>query len=113
VMKKQRLHLHRIGTKPNHEKLPWPGLKARDHLSRVVSRAVKDAKDTREKEEWAESQIARVLDFVPPETAAKLIFLDAYRRRSLTPESRKLFSEFLARWRILNWGNRPNRRDVF
>jgi hypothetical protein len=104
-MKKQRLYLHRISAKLKREKLAWPGLKAKDHLSRVVSRAVKDAKESREKEEWAENQIARVLDFVGPQHAVKLIFLETRRRRSLTPKSRRLFSGFLRRWRILNRGN--------
>jgi len=102
VMKKPRPHLYRISAKPEHEKLPWPGLKAKDHLSRVISRAVKEAKETKEtkeKEEWAENQIARVLDFAPPHTVMKLVFLETLRRGSLTPGSKKLFSKFLRQWR--------------
>ena len=106
MMKKPRPNLYRISEKPAHEKLTWPGLNAKDHLSRVVSLAVKEAKETREKEDWAENQIARVLDFVPPHTAMKLVFLETRRRGSLTPGSRKLFLEFLRRWRASVEGRR-------
>ena len=99
MKKKPRPNLRRISAKPEHEKLTWPGLNAKDHLSRVISLAVKEAKETREKEEWAENQIARVLDFVPPHTAMNLVFHEAHRRWRLTPSSRKLFLEFLRRWR--------------
>ena len=68
---------------PEHEKLSWPGLRAKDHLSRVATRAVKEAKEKRENELWAESLIARVLDYVPPETAVKLILQETHRRRKL------------------------------
>jgi hypothetical protein len=95
MVKKTRSHLHQTSAKPAHERLPWPGLKAKDHLSRVITRAVKEAKETREKEEWAENQIARVLDFVPPHTAMRLVLLEAYRRRRLTPGSMRFFSDFL------------------
>ena len=78
MMKKPRPNLYRISEKPAHEKLTWPGLNAKDHLSRVVSLAVKEAKETREKEDWAENQIARVLDFVGPQTAVKLISTAPY-----------------------------------
>jgi hypothetical protein len=80
-MKKRKAHLDRVTTKPKHEKLSWPGLKVKDHLSRVATRAVKEAKETRENEVWAESLIARVLDYVPPETAMRLLFQETYRRR--------------------------------
>jgi len=72
---------HWLRMEPEHEKLSWPGLKAEDHLSRVVTRAVKEAKETRENEAWAENLIARVLDFVPLETAVRLLFQETYRRR--------------------------------
>ena len=42
-----------------------PGLKAKDHLSRVITRAVKEAEERRENEAWAQNQIARVLNYVP------------------------------------------------
>jgi len=80
-MKKTKAHLHRLSTKPKHEKLSWPGLKTKDHLSRVATRAVKEAKEARENEFWAESQIARVLDYVPPETVMRLLLLETYRRK--------------------------------
>lgn len=98
VIKKPRPNLHRVSEKPEHEKLAWPGLNAKDHLSRVVSLALKEAKETREKEDWAKNQVARVLDFVPPHTAMKLVFLETRRRGSRTPGSSKLFYEFLRRW---------------
>jgi hypothetical protein len=72
-MKKRKAHLDRVTTKPKHEKLSWPGLKVKDHLSRVATRAVKEAKEARENEVWAENVIARVLDYVQPETAMKLL----------------------------------------
>ena len=80
-MKKTKAHLHRLSTKPKHEKLSWPGLKAKDHLSRVATRAVKEAKATKENEVWAENLIAHVLDYVPPETAMRLLLQETYRRR--------------------------------
>jgi hypothetical protein len=92
TMKKRKTHLHRTTTTPRHEKLPWPGLKAKDHLSRVTTRAVKEARETRENETWAENQIAQVLDYVPPGTAIKLIFRGTRRRRELI---RRLSNNFL------------------
>jgi len=80
--------LHRgIGTKPKHEKLSWPGLKAKDHLSRVLTRAVKEAKETRENEVWAENLFARVLDYISPETAMRLLLHETHRRKK--PGSKK------------------------
>lgn len=80
-MKKRKERLDRVSTKPKHEKLSWPGLKAKDHLSRVVTRAIKEAKETRENELWAESLIARVLDYVPPETVMRSLFKETHRRK--------------------------------
>lgn len=71
--------------KPTHEKLPWPGLKAKDHLTRVVTRAVKEAREAGEREVWAEKQIARVLDHVLPEAAIRLVFREVSRRRRPLP----------------------------
>jgi hypothetical protein len=84
-MTKKRAQLHRVGAKPKHEKLPWPGLKAKDHLSRVVTRAVRETKERRENEAWAETQIAQVLDYVPPEAAIKMVFRETRRRRKPMP----------------------------
>ena len=83
--KKRKTRLCRVSMKPTHEKLPWPGLKAKDRLSRVVTRAVKEAKETRELEAWAEKQIARMLDHVPPEAAMRLIFREVSRRGGPLP----------------------------
>jgi len=55
-------------------------LKAKDLLSRVATRAVKEAKEARETVVWAEKQIARVLDHVPPETAVRILFREISRR---------------------------------
>jgi hypothetical protein len=99
AMKKRKSHLRQIGAKPGHEKLTWPGLKAKDHLSRVITWVVKEAKETRENEEWAGNQIARVLDYVSPQTVIGLVFRETDRRRSLTPGLRNLLSDFLKRWR--------------
>ena len=46
--KKRTAQQDRISAAPDHEKLPWPGLKAKDRLSRIATRAVKDAKEARE-----------------------------------------------------------------
>jgi hypothetical protein len=81
--------------KPTHDSLPWPGLKAKDHLSRVVTRAVKDAKVARETDVWAEKQIARVLDNVPPRTAIRLVFREMNRRRKPIPRFAKVLLELL------------------
>jgi hypothetical protein len=67
-------------TGPRHGKLSWPGLKSKDHLSRVVTRAVKEAKELRENEEWAERQVARLLDYVTPESALRFVLREARRR---------------------------------
>jgi hypothetical protein len=70
---------------PKHEKLPWPGLKAKDHLSRVVTRAVKEGKEKAESEAWAEDQIARVLDHVSPEFVMRFVLRDTSRRGKPIP----------------------------
>jgi hypothetical protein len=70
-----------INVKPNHQRLSWPGLKATDHLSRVVTRAVKEAKELGENEAWAESLISHVLDYVPARTAIELVRREAELRR--------------------------------
>lgn len=82
---KREGHLNRVRAKPKHEKLPWPGLRARDHLSRVITRAVKEAKEARENEVWAENRIAGVLDVVSPETAMRLLCSETRRRRKPVP----------------------------
>lgn len=79
--KKGNAQHYRISAAPLHEKLPWPGLRAEDHLSRVVTRAVKEAKEARETVAWAEKQIARILDHAPPEIVLTFIFNEMGRRR--------------------------------
>jgi len=94
--KKRKSRLHEVSEKPIHDNLPWPGLKARDHLTRVVTRAVKDAKEARERSAWAEKQIARVLDNVPPQVAIRLIFrVMGRRRRPVPPVAMALLKLFL------------------
>jgi hypothetical protein len=95
TMKKRKPHLRRASATPRQEKLPWPGLKAKDRLSRVITRAVKEAKETRENAVWAENQIARVLDYVPPETAVRLVIREARRRRKLIPRFAKALLRLL------------------
>ncbi len=74
-----------VSDKPKHAKLSWPGLKAKDRLSRVITQAVKESKELKENEEWAAGQIARLLDFVPPETAMRLVLRESCRRRKAVP----------------------------
>ena len=76
----ERRRLPHLSAKPSHEKLPWPGLRAKDYLSRVITHSVKEAKESRETKLWAEAQIARVLKYVQPETAVELVFREARRR---------------------------------
>jgi hypothetical protein len=93
--KVRKPHSNRAQTTPKREKLPWPGLKSKDHLSRCVTRAVKKVREVEEKEVWARSQIARLLDYVPPETAMRLIFREARRRKkTICPGLRRIFSDF-------------------
>jgi len=49
-MKKRKSHSHSTKTKLRPEKLSWPGLRAKDRLTRVVTRAVKEAREARENE---------------------------------------------------------------
>jgi hypothetical protein len=86
--------------KPTHEKLLWPGLKAKDRLSRVVTRAVKEAKEAEEREVWAEKQIARVLDHVPPEAAMRLVFREMSRRGRPLPRFAKSLLKLLPDWNL-------------
>ena len=80
MRKRRNSQRYRISAAPSHEKLPWPGLKAKDHLSRVATVVVKEAKEARETAVWAEEQIARVLDHVPSETAVRILFREIGRR---------------------------------
>src|SRR5271154_4081895 len=77
----------RLSSKPRHTKLTWPGLRAHDRLTRVITRWVKEQRAERENEAWAQDQVARVLDWVPPETAMKLLYREARRRNESVPSS--------------------------
>jgi hypothetical protein len=70
----------RLRSKPRHMKLSWPGLRAHERLTRVITQWVKEQKEEEENEAWAQDQIARVLDWVPPETAMKVLYREARRR---------------------------------
>lgn len=98
--KKKNAPLYQICIKPTHEKLLWPGLKAKDHLSRFVTRAVKEARKTREREIWAEKQIARVLDHVPPEAAIGLVLRAMSRRGRPNPRFVKSLLKLLPDWNL-------------
>lgn len=75
----------RLNSKPRHIKLLWPGLRAQDRLSRVITQWVKEQKEERENEAWARDLITRVLDWVPPETVMKLLYREARRRNKSIP----------------------------
>jgi len=77
----------RVSKKPKRSGRNWPGLKAKDRLSRVVTRWVKGKKEEVEKEVWAHEQIARLLDCVPPDTVMKLLYIEARRRKESIPPS--------------------------
>jgi hypothetical protein len=85
----------RLSSKPKRMKLTWPGLRAQDRLSRVITRWVKEQKEERENETWARDQIARVLDWVPPETVMKLLYREARRRNESIPSSASFVSSLL------------------
>lgn len=87
-----RMPSSRLSNKPKHAKLTWPGLGAQDRLSRVATAWVKQQKEERENEAWAESQIARVLNWVPPETVMKLLYREARRRKGSIPISPSFIS---------------------
>lgn len=83
--KRPRIPLEQNGQKPKHEKLPWPGLRAKDHLTLVVTRMEKEAREAKETESWARQQIARVLDYTSPEIVMRLVVLETHRRRKPIP----------------------------
>ena len=87
--KKVEVQPNQLSRLPVYEKLPWPGLRAKDHLSRVVTRFVKETREERERYLWAEKQIARILEHIPPRTAMRLFFLGMKRRRRKVPRSLK------------------------
>jgi hypothetical protein len=75
-----RLRPELVTRMPDPERLSWPGLKAGDRLSRVVTAAVKEAREARDRELRAERRISRVLDSIPPERAMALFFREINRR---------------------------------
>jgi len=78
--KRSRLRPRLVSKLPRKEKLPWPGLKAVDRLSRIVTAAVKEAREARYRELRGEYQIARVLDSIPTERAMALFLREISRR---------------------------------
>lgn len=79
-----------VSDEPEHEKLPWSGLKAKDHLSRVVTRAVRTMRERKSTERWAEKQLSRILDYISSDTALVLLFREVRRRRKLIPLAKAL-----------------------
>ena len=69
------------------KKADWPGLRAKDHLSRVVTRWVKEQREEKEQEAWAQGQIVRLLDRVSPDVVVKLLYREARRRKESIPPS--------------------------
>ena len=88
--KTKKVRSYRVSPKPIHQKLPWPGLRAKDHLSRVITRFLKETREAKETEAWAQEQFARVLDHLPSEPAMVLLFREMRRRRRPIPEFGKL-----------------------
>ena len=64
---------------PRYERLPWPGLKSKDHICRLVTRAVKAAKESRETETWARQQMGKILEHVSVPDAMRLLVKVAQR----------------------------------
>jgi hypothetical protein len=85
--KTRKTQMHRVSINPTHEKLPWPGLRDKEHLTRFVTRMVKEEREARELNAWAENQIARILDLVPPEVAVRLVLCEMSRRGTSIPIS--------------------------
>jgi hypothetical protein len=88
-MKRKKSQSNKVSARPTYDNLPWPGLRAKDRMSRVITRAVKDAKIASERDEWAREQIARILDIVPPRHAMRLIVRELRRRQKSRPRSQK------------------------
>jgi hypothetical protein len=82
---RSRQQTHCVSKVPRQENLPWPGLKSRDRLSRIVTAAVKAARGARHRELRAERQIARILDNISPEKAMTLFFREISRRGRQIP----------------------------
>ena len=76
-MKKTQPQRHPTLTRPKHEKLPWPGLKHKDYLMRVVTRVEKERRKIKVNETWAQEQIAHILKYVSGETAMQLVLREA------------------------------------
>ena len=93
MTKKRKGRQYQVSMKPKHEKLPWPGLKAKDHLSRIVTQAVKEAKEAKETEVWAERQIAMVLKHIQPETFLSLVLREMTRRGLPIPRVREVSAQ--------------------
>lgn len=73
-----------LARKPSHEKLPWPGLRAKDCFSRTITRIVKEAREASETERWASDQIRRILSYVSPDTVMRLLLSEACKCQGRT-----------------------------
>jgi hypothetical protein len=80
-MKKNTQQLKRLSPRPRHTKLPWSGLRAKDHLSRVVTQKVKEARELEETELWATAQISRVLKYISAEMVIEIVLRETRPRR--------------------------------
>jgi hypothetical protein len=82
-------------TRPRHERLPWPGLKDRNSMTRLVVRVEKQRRRIKVNEIWAQKQIARVLEYVSGETAMRLVFREARRQGKAVPRLSKVVLRLL------------------
>jgi hypothetical protein len=95
AMKKSKLQRYPTLTRPKYEKLPWPGLKDKNHLVRLATRVEKGRRKIRANEMWAQKQIARVLEYVSEETAMCLVFREARIQGRAIPRPPKALLCFL------------------
>lgn len=72
----------KLSGKPKHEKLPWPGLKNKNYLTRIITQAVKEAKETRENEVWARKQLARIRRYIPRSVFIRLVRKELQKKRA-------------------------------
>ncbi len=70
-----------VPAEPLHKKLLWPGLKAKDRLDRALCGIAKTGREILETEAWANRLIRCLLNYVPPERVARLVFCEARRRK--------------------------------
>jgi hypothetical protein len=94
-MKKTNLDRCLPLTRPRHEKLPWPGLKDKNPLTRLVTRVEKQRRKARVNELWAQKLIARILEHVSGETAMRLVIREARNQGKAIPRLSKALLRLL------------------